>query len=382
MISRKGIKTYIKKSIESFGSGVICNLYCKPKLLFKVIVNPSKIWKESYFPELPRKSKLQILKDQIINIILHSSIDEYYYMYGLDVLRDVKNSEYVIYRDFMIARDRLNLSDSHNDSALLRNKLFFESLAQTIGIPTPKNIAYSENGDLMLLHSDGSFSKDWSRLKTQLSNDTVLYGKPINGECGTGILKIHISKDNLIVNGENISYNNLRELCLKGRYIFQMQLKQHPEMQRIYPESVNTIRMSTVRNLHTGKIEILPPTLRIGAHGSFVDNFSKGGVIVAMDTESGNLSEWGFFKPMYGFKSKVHPDTKIEFSSFHVPYYDEAKRLAVYFHSFLNLHSIGWDIAISENGPIFIEGNDNWEINLPQTFDNPFKKEFNRLFKL
>ena len=34
----------------------------------------------------------------------------------------------------------------------------------------------------------------------------------------------------------------------------------------------------------------------------------------------------------------------------------------MFFHSMLkDIHSIGWDIAIGENGPIFIEGNDNWE---------------------
>lgn len=380
-MNTKELKYIIKNKFISFGRGMICNLYSKPKLLIKIFIHPSKIWGESYFPEMPRKTKFAILKDQIVNIFIHSSIDEYYYMYGLDVKRNVKNSEYVIYRDFMMARDKLNLSNPHNDSALLRNKLFFESLAQTIGIPTPQNIAYSESGDLMLLHTDGVFTSDWSCLNNLLEKDVVLYGKPIDGECGTGILKIRATTNELIVNGEKCSYDNLRKRCLKGRYIFQIQLKQHPEMQRIYPGSVNTIRMTTVRNPQSGKIEILPPTLRIGAHGSFVDNFSKGGVIVAMDTKSGNLAEWGFFKPMYGFKSRVHPDTKIKFSSFHVPYYEEAKRLAVYFHSFLNLHSIGWDIAISEDGPVFIEGNDNWEINLPQTFDNPFKKEFNRLFK-
>ena len=29
-------------------------------------------------------------------------------------------------------------------------------------------------------------------------------------------------------------------------------------------------------------------------------------------------------------------------------------------------HSIGWDVAITENGPVIIEGNDRWEISLIQ----------------
>lgn len=31
---------------------------------------------------------------------------------------------------------------------------------------------------------------------------------------------------------------------------------------------------------------------------------------------------------------------------------------------FHGIRSIGWDVAITENGPCFIEGNDNWEISL------------------
>ena len=29
-------------------------------------------------------------------------------------------------------------------------------------------------------------------------------------------------------------------------------------------------------------------------------------------------------------------------------------------------HSIGWDIAITKDGPMFIEGNDRWEVSMIQ----------------
>lgn len=359
---------------------LVRNFYKKPKLVLKLLMHPSSVWEESYFPELERKSKFTILREQIVNILKYCAIDEYYYMYGLDVKRNTKNSDYVTYCEFSLVRDRLNLSNPHNDSPILRNKFFFESVASSLGIPTPNNLAYSDNGSLYTLHRGTTSQSNWDELLRLVPNGSI-YAKPIDGQCGVGILKITINHNTMYSSGNIITPNELKRLCSSGRYIFQAEMSQHPEMKRLYPNSVNTIRMTTVRNIKTGEIEILPPTLRVGAHGSYVDNFSKGGVIIAMDTESGKLAEWGFFKPMYGFKSKIHPDTKIEFSTFHVPYYEEAKKLAKFFHSFLNLHSIGWDIAISKDGPVFIEGNDNWEINLPQTFENPFKNEFKRLFK-
>lgn len=378
-MKHNNLKRYTRNVALGIPKFIFKNIYRKPKLIIEVLIHPSKVLAETYFPELKRKGRLRILSDQILNILKYCAIDEYYYMYGLDVKRDIKNNEYVTYIEFMTERDRLNLSNPHNDSAILRNKLFFESVACSLSIPTPINVAYSDNGILYKLHQGSSNQINWEKL-TELLSDCVIYIKPIDGECGTGIIKIKISHGNIYAKGKPITMSEIKTLCKNGRYIFQKEMIQHHEMSRIYPNSVNTIRMTTVRNPKTGEIEVLPPTLRIGAHGSYVDNFSKGGVIVAMDTETGKLAEWGFFKPMYGFKSKQHPDTKILFSSFQVPFYQEAKLKAKHFHSFLNLHSIGWDIAISEEGPVFIEGNDNWEINLPQTFVNPFKKEFNRLF--
>jgi hypothetical protein len=52
------------------------------------------------------------------------------------------------------------------------------------------------------------------------------------------------------------------------------------------------------------------------------------------------------------------------------------------FHNyFKDIHSIGWDIAITEDGPVIIEGNDNWEISLVQICSHGLQGEFNSYFK-
>lgn len=51
------------------------------------------------------------------------------------------------------------------------------------------------------------------------------------------------------------------------------------------------------------------------------------------------------------------------------------------FHTFLpSIHSIGWDIAITKDGPCFVEGNDNWEVSLVQICSHGLAKEFNDWF--
>ena len=88
-----------------------------------------------------------------------------------------------------------------------------------------------------------------------------------------------------------------------------------------------------------------------------------------------------FYKPQYGLKTTEHPNSHIVFESFCIPHISKAIEQAKLFHSTLNdIHSIGWDIAIGEDGPIFIEGNDNWEINGPQSCNRGLAPEFYNLF--
>lgn len=48
--------------------------------------------------------------------------------------------------------------------------------------------------------------------------------------------------------------------------------------------------------------------------------------------------------------------------------------------SFYNIGAIGWDVAITPDGPCFVEGNDNFEITLMQACDRPLKEDWKRLY--
>lgn len=101
--------------------------------------------------------------------------------------------------------------------------------------------------------------------------------------------------------------------------------------------------------------------------GSYVDNWAKGGIFVGIDMESGKLFERGFIKQIYGTSVKSYIDSGVVFKDYEIPYFQEAVKLAQKLHTTMyRCHSVGWDIAITEQGPIFIEGNGLWEISLLQ----------------
>ena len=131
-----------------------------------------------------------------------------------------------------------------------------------------------------------------------------------------------------------------------------------------------------------GNVYVLAKLLRVGTKKTGnVDNTSKGGIAIGIAND-GKLKKYGFQKPAYGGKTIEHPDTKVIFENYQIPFYEEAKQLVKKAHKyFYNITSIGWDIAITPNGPTIIEGNDNWENGLLQVTDRGLKRDWKEVVK-
>lgn len=55
--------------------------------------------------------------------------------------------------------------------------------------------------------------------------------------------------------------------------------------------------------------------------------------------------------------------------------------MCINFHKKIKgVNAIGWDIAITKNGPVFIEGNNNFEISGIQACERGMKKEIYQIF--
>ena len=91
-------------------------------------------------------------------------------------------------------------------------------------------------------------------------------------------------------------------------------------------------------------------------HGKTIaDNFHQGGKGVLVDLKSGKLVGNGIDKKLNESAESI---TGIKFDGFQVPYWDEIKEMvleAALVNDKVNL--VGWDVAISKNGPLIIEGN-------------------------
>ena len=355
----KAIK-FFKKHIKNSCRFLYSNLYFKPLNLSKLIRHPDKYCKHvSYYPEKVSKSKYRTLYEQIIQTLKYGYPNEFYFSYGFDVKSKAEMAEYLHYAPFVILRNKYNIR-SHSSTAILRNKFFFGMFCDYLGVNSGYNVGLITDSSVYLPH-----------LKKTVSIDSFCeyfngeyFVKLIDGECGCGIFTLSINGGNILLNGKEANTTEILQMTKRGKYLVQTKISQHPEMASLHPQSLNSIRLVTVKNINSGKITVFPSILRIGTGDSFVDNTSQGGIAVGIDLSTGHLKEYGFLKPQFGGRTDRHPDSEIKFSDFQIPFFKEAKQHAILLHSMLpDIHSIGWDIAIGINGPVFIEGNDNWEIN-------------------
>ncbi len=355
---------------------VVYNLTVRRLIGFLRLLRDKELYQaESYYPESSfyRRSAWQVFGDQCRSILRYGSPNQFYFSYGLDVKTPEEQAKYVHFDYFFKRVCRLNQSAKFNCCCILRDKILFNIFASGIGIATPDNELFSSNGKLYKF--DGGKEVDNEQLLKM--EGISLFCKLVDGECGRGVFRLDIIDGQSYIDGEPCPSESAFKLLTKGRYLAQRVIRQHAAMSSLHSQSINSLRLVTVKSLKDGKIRVWPSILRIGTGASIVDNTSQGGLCVGVDFDTSHLKEWGFYKPQYGRKTDRHPDSGVVFRDFIIPFLKEAQEQALFFHSMLpGIQSIGWDIAIGENGPVFIEGNDNWEINGPQICNGGLKGLF------
>ncbi len=290
-------------------------------------------------------------------------------MYGIDIKKS-RAREYIAYRPFMELRNLLNSARGSAEINLLRDKSLFTKFGKSQNLPVISNIGEIE---------------DPLQLKVYLQNNNEYFVKPIDSFSGNGIVSITVKNGIYYLNNQKCDgFNDIVNSIPRSRCLIQKRLCNHNDIAKIYPLSINTLRIVTVNPKYSDNpndIVLLGAILRMGAHGSVIDNWAKGGLVCGIG-DNGQLMKYGYYKPGYGTKIEEHPDTHFKFDGFQVPYYKEALDLCKQFHSKLSkIHSIGWDVAITEDGPIFIEGNDDWELGFIQVCFGGIEKQFDTLFK-
>ncbi len=183
-------------------------------------------------------------------------------------------------------------------------------------------------------------------LKTFLQGKDSVFIKPIEGSSGVGVHKL---------SGEELRdvekvFSHLQTL---GASIVEETVIQHESLQALCPTSVNTVRVATL--LGDKQEGIVYAFLRVG-NGKVMDNVDCGGMAARVNLETGAIATPAADKAGNVFEK--HPMTGTPFVGFTIPYFDEAKAMCLEAMRVVpQLRFVAWDIAITPDGPVFIEGN-------------------------
>ena len=139
-----------------------------------------------------------------------------------------------------------------------------------------------------------------------------------------------------------------------GHVLLEECVVQHRDLMALHPCSVNTCRVITFT--HGGRTKVVAAYLRIG-NGRYVDNFNNGGMVVPIEEDSGEIIYPALDKS--GRLYDVHPLTGVAIKGFRIPLWDEVIALCEQAGQVVpQVGIVGWDVCVTDNGPLLIEGND------------------------
>jgi len=293
-----------------------------------------------------------------------------YYLYDL-CRAGISNAE----RDRYISRNQIYLINrSINpqfDQGVAANKLLLRQMLVPYGLPFPRlfGVLSAIGGKT----ADGQTLRtldDFTRFLTTVVGKELFF-KPVSANLGRGIRLVRVvGPDQLESAGEGelsaealyrsmmLSHHSNRDFVI-DIYTIEEKLRQHRWLDRYTPDCAQTMRVVTYIN-QSGEIEILMSLLKVGVSGKFVDNVGTTGMAAPVDA-SGRLGSAG--QPRNGVVARFdkHPESGAAIAGEIVPYHKEVVETARKAHSLIpQLRSLGWDIAITDDGPVILEANTYW----------------------
>lgn len=344
---------------------------------------------EAFNPEKGEhvKSRLRQLFELILFKLCRMYSPNEYYLYRFN------HAEMTFERmlKFMSARDLDRYwRPAMNNPAwapLLENKWFSHLHFSRLGLPTTQVIGYFNHVNGTTTDGRPLTSKEEVLAMLRQDRPESLVIKPVAGRGAQSISvfrTLNIKKDDIIGTTPGGIEKSLSQLLsdkealavsfpaqgtpyFYSGWLLEKAIEPHPFFYEICPYSVPSMRVITFVK-SPGQAEVHFSSIRLGRKGVDVSNAFSAAIIASIDSASGTLGP-GIVKPEFGFAQyNTHPDSGVPFAGKTIPMWDKVLSLCKQAALATPGHrSVGWDIALTPDGPIIMEGNQRWSISPSQS---------------
>lgn len=144
-------------------------------------------------------------------------------------------------------------------------------------------------------------------------------------------------------------------------WVVQDRVMQHPLLAALHPHSVNSVRIVTLCGAD-GVPEVIAAVLRVGTRHAEVDNTTGGGIVAPIDLGTGRCG-----RATSRFRVSehvVHPQTGARIEGLELPHWPAVLAEVVRAHERVPFpRTLGWDVAIADDGPVILELNSGYYHN-------------------
>lgn len=242
---------------------------------------------------------------------------------------------------------------------VLKNKVAFALATEPYIDCVPTVFGTIESGRFIPQpNTNGGSTTD---LVTLLLDESSIIVKPIAGYGGDDVYLVEHCDDVFKINGQIASRSRVANLeqIVDDSLVVEF-VKQHNYAATIAPESTNTIRILTIKDLETSEIFVPQAIHRFGSIASApADNWSGGGFAAPVNVEQGELGRLVRYSTETGLERfDQHPETKAQVQGESIPRWDEVIETVC---EIAEIHQqmpyVGWDVVVTDDGPMVLEGN-------------------------
>ena len=186
--------------------------------------------------------------------------------------------------------------------------------------------------------------------------DKLILKPTIDTDSGKGI-KLFIKKGNTFISHENETLTLDYLMSYNDDFVLQEYFNQHSFFSQFNENSVNTIRICTLRSVKDDHVFVTGAIMRIGKTGNFLDNAHAGGRYVGINIDNGKIGK----TTLDQFGTKIEKWNGIDFrsSEFIIPNWNKIMEFSVKVAEQNHHHRLlALDISLTPEGePVLIEEN-------------------------